>query len=302
MPAAVIALLSAAGFAATQVTAKRGLQTVSVEASLVVSLGCAWTVVAVATALSSPQAIELESAMVFGLSGLITPGISRWASVNAIDRLGPSVSSSLQQGMRPVLAVVAAATILGETIDPSRAFGIVSIVVGGWILGTVRSVTTNEDVPDGSQPVAPSPWRRAVRPGLIWPVLAALSYATSDILVNHELDNSPEPFLGATIGLGAAWGAWSLAAWTVPAVRRRLRLGWGIRWFVVSGCFAGGAILALYSALEKGDVSLVAPLIGAQPLMVFLLSRVFLQGIEHIERSTVLGGLLIVAGTTLVVL
>lgn len=301
MPAAAIALLASVGFAATQIAVKRGLRTVSVEAGLVVSLGCAWAVVTLAATFSSPQGIETGSVVVFGLAGLVTPGISRWAAVNAIDRLGPSVSSSLQQGLRPLLAVVAAATILGETIGPSRACGIAAVVVGGWVLGTMRRVTTKEDVPDGNQPVVSSPWRRVARPGLIWPCIAALSYATTDVLINRELDNSPEPFLGAAIGLGAAWGAWSVAAWVVPSVRRNFRLGRDIQWFVISGCFAGGALLALYSALDKGEVSLVAPLLGTQPLMVFLLSSVFLRGIEQIERSTVLGGLLIVTGTTLVV-
>lgn len=304
MSATVLALISALCFAATQVTAKRGLQSVSVEASLVVSLGCAWVVIAAAMMLSSPGPMSLASGAVFAVSGLITPGISRWASVTGVESLGPSISSPLQQGARPLLAVLGAALLLGEDLSWTRAAGVACVVVGAWTLGTLRPEVVSEPTVDGNperngKPPRPS-WRRAIRPGIVWPFLAALSYAISDILVKNELGESPEPFLAATIGLGAAWVAWGLLATTVPAVRKRLRFGPDIRWFVLSGCLAGVANLALYTALDKGDVSLVAPTVGSQPLIVFILSALLLRGIERIDRSTVLGGILIVTGTTLV--
>ena len=185
----------------------------------------------------------------------------------------------------------------------SRA-GVACVVVGAWTLGTVRPevvgetpVEGNRERSGGSQRAS---WRPTIRPGIVWPFLAAMSYAVSDILVKYELGESPEPFFAATIALGTAWLAWGLLATTVPQVRRSLRFGVGIRWFVLSGCLAGVANLSLYSALDKGDVSLVAPTVGSQPLMVFILSALLLRGIERIDRSTVLGGLMIVAGTTLV--
>jgi drug/metabolite transporter (DMT)-like permease len=302
MSATGLALISAFCFASTQVTAKRGLQSVSVEASLVVSLGCAWVVIAGATLLSSPGSMELSSVAVFAVSGLITPGISRWASVTGVERLGPSISAPLQQGARPLLAVLGATLLLGEELTATRAAGVACVVVGAWTLGTVRGEVVSEASVDGSDVDRParSIWRRGMRPGIVWPFLAASSYAISDILVKNELGTSSEPFLAATIGLGSAWIAWGLLTTSVPAVRKRLRFGPGIRWFVLSGFLAGVANLALYSALDKGDVSLVAPTVGSQPLMVFVLSAFLLRGIERIDRSTVFAGFLIVLGTALV--
>lgn len=308
MSATLLSLIAAFGFASTQVTAKRGLQSVSVEASLVVSLGCAWIVIAIATLLGSPGSMPLSSAAVFALSGLITPGISRWATVTGVERLGPSIFSPLQQGARPLLAVMGAALVLGEQLSMSRVAGVAFVVVGAWTLGTVASDTVGRSPATAAgygstadhAARAPASWRRAMRPGIAWPFIAALSYAISDIIVKNQLRESPEPFLAATIGLGSAWAGWTVLVAGVPAVRSRVRFGPGIRWFVLSGALAGVANLALYTALDKGDVSLVAPTVGSQPLMVFILSALLLRGIESINRSTVLGGVLIVGGTVLV--
>ena len=298
MSATVLALISAFGFAATQVTAKRGLQTMSVEASLMVSLAFAWLVITTATVLSSPAPIDAGSVMVFAAIGLVTPGISRWASITGVERLGPSISNPLQQGARPLLSVLGSMVLLGEQIGWSRAAGIACVVVGGWILGTVRAEQLSEDVPEGARRSRRR--GRAIRAGIVFPLLAAASYAASDIVLRGQLGRTPEPFLGAAISMGTACIAWNAIALSVPGIRRRLRFGPGVRWFILSGILAGVANLTLFSALERGEVSLVAPTVGSQPLIVILLSWILLRGIEHVERTTILGGLLIVAGTTLV--
>jgi formamidase len=51
-----------------------------------------------------------------------------------------------------------------------------------------------------------------------------------------------------------------------------------------------GPILFLFHALDRADVSLVAPVIATQPLFVFLLSALLLGQLERRERSTIVGG------------
>jgi uncharacterized membrane protein len=62
----------------------------------------------------------------------------------------------------------------------------------------------------------------------------------------------------------------------------------------------GSAILFLFHALDRADVSLVAPLVATQPLFVLLLSALILRHLERRERSTVLASLVVVGGTILV--
>jgi len=69
---------------------------------------------------------------------------------------------------------------------------------------------------------------------------------------------------------------------------------------VLSGVLAGTALLCLSTALRRGDVTLVSPVLASQPLMVFILSRLLLRDLERLQMATVLAGCSIVAGTLLV--
>jgi drug/metabolite transporter (DMT)-like permease len=300
LSAPFLALIATLGFAATQIAAKRGLQTVSVEAGLVISLGSAWIMIAAATILGSPRSIPLGSVITFAVAGLIAPGIARWATITGVHRLGPSISSPLQQATGPLLAVIGAMIVLGESLRIARATGIALVVIGGWFLGTVRPGTVTEHLPLSKSQATSVVWRRALRPGLMYPLLASLSYAITDILVKDELENSPQPFLAATIGIGSALVVWIGIGMMSPLIRARLRFGSGAGWFMISGLLSASAYLALFSALRKGDVSLVVPILGMQPLVVFILSYLFLGGIERIEPSTVVIGSSIVGGAILI--
>jgi drug/metabolite transporter (DMT)-like permease len=300
MSAPILAFIATTGFAATQIAAKRGLQWINVEAGVVVSLSSALITVAAATSLNSPGSIETKSIVIFAIAGLIGPGIARWATISGVHRLGPSISSPLQQATNPLVAVLGATIVLGESVGFARATGIALVSIGGWFLGTVRPATASELLPGSMHRSSGGAWRRALRPGLIFPLLASFSYAITDILVKDELEHSPQPYLAATIGIGSALIAWSVIAFVSPRIRKRLRPGPGAGWFVISGLLSALAYLALFSALEKGDISLVVPILGAQPLIVLVLSCLFLGGIERIERSTAISGSAIVTGTILV--
>jgi uncharacterized membrane protein len=62
----------------------------------------------------------------------------------------------------------------------------------------------------------------------------------------------------------------------------------------------GAAILLLFHALARGDVSLVSPVIGTQPLFVMVLSAMILRHLERRDRSTILAASIVVIGTILV--
>jgi uncharacterized membrane protein len=69
---------------------------------------------------------------------------------------------------------------------------------------------------------------------------------------------------------------------------------------VLAGAFMGTAILLLFHALARGDVTLVAPVIGTQPLFVMLLSAILLGHLERRDRTTVIAASVVVIGTILV--
>jgi uncharacterized membrane protein len=129
--------------------------------------------------------------------------------------------------------------------------------------------------------------------------MAAVAFAASDVLVKGGLDDGSVPAVGAAISTGTGLFLWYLAH-SLPVVRRRFRLGSRAWWLVISGALMGAAILLLFVALDRGDVSLVAPIVASQPLFVFLFSSLFLRKLERLERPTLVAGVIVVVGMVLV--
>jgi len=307
----VLALLSSACFAASHVVSRRGLEGTSVSAGYMVIVGCAWVVVMIPMLLDPPETVSTRAVVFFALSGLFAPAISRAAALGGVRALGPSVSVPIQQGLRPLIVVPAAVIVLNETFGWTRVLGVAAIVTGGWILS--REPERADELPAEAL-VAPGPaagqFATAVehrsrkstwgfRPGIAFPIAAAIGYATSDLLVKVGLGGGSDPVYAAPLSIGVGFLVWAVAHAFGP-VRRRFRLGKDAGWLVLAGAFMGTAILLLFRALARGDVSLVAPMIGTQPLFVMLLSAILLRHLERRDRATVLAASVVVIGTILV--
>lgn len=311
MPPEGLAAISAISFAASHVVSKRGLRATSVTAGFLAIVAVAWLVVAAAVLFDLPSAPSIWSVGLFAVSGLFAPAVARAAALMGVDKLGPSVAVPIQQGLRPLLVLPAAALLLGEGIGLLRIVGVVAIVAGGWILSR-RPADAAVDVSVGTVgPVATEPAQRrgalasalrssrGFRPGIVYPVAAAISYAAADVIVKRALELYPHPAFGAMVSIGTGLAVWGLAHVWRP-VRRHLRVGSDVGWLAVSGALMGAAILLLFNALQLGDVSVVAPIVATQPLFVFLFSVLILRDQERLYRSTVVAGVVVVLGTVLV--
>lgn len=313
MPAEAFAVLSAFCFGAAHVSSKRGLQDTSVIAGTVVVLGVSWVVISASMFVEFPSSTGAAAAIAILLViGLLVPGVSRVAVLAGVDRLGPSISISIQHGLRPVLSVLGAVVLLGESVSVPQASGIVLIIAGGWRLSRRPREEAEGKVAERAgasrQPVTTgtasrrSPGRvlAVVRPGVIYPVIAALSFATWDLVVKRTLGSLSEPAFAAMLSTGMGLTAWVIAVATVPSLRARWRVGRGVRWLGLSGLLGGVAILGIFHALERGDVAVVAPITSTQPLAVLLLSLLFLRDLERISPTIVVAALAIVVGAILV--
>ena len=315
LPVEVLALGSAASFALSHVVSKRGLRATSITASFIVVVTCAWIVVSIRAVAQLPFSLPTSSLILFAISGIFAPAIARSAALAGVSMLGPSIAVPIQQGLRPLIILPAAALLLGERVGPLRWLGAATIVTGGWILsrqlaerdqetgapqaGSAAATSTagpsrlsGHHLPVGSQ-------TRRLRPGVIYPVVAAIAYSSSDMLVKSGLNNVSAPELGAVISTGSGLLIWYLAH-ALPSVRQRFRLGRDAGWLVLTGILMGIAILLLFNALARGDVSLVAPIVATQPLFVFLFSFLILRHLERLERSTLIAGVIVVVGMVLV--
>jgi drug/metabolite transporter (DMT)-like permease len=287
---------------------KRGLAGTSVTAGYLVIVSSALVVVSLPLVVDPPDQVSGSAVALFAVSGLFAPAISRAAALAGVHVLGPSISVPIQQGLRPLIVVPAAIVLLDESFGPFRVIGVAAIVAGGWILSREPAVSAAPaEVPipqDERLEEAPPPRRRpfeiaGFRRGIVFPIVAAIGYATSDLLVKVGLGDTSDPVYAAPISIGTGLLVWGIAH-LFPSVRRRFRLGTGAGWLVLSGATMGTAILLLFHALDRGEVSLVAPVIGTQPLFVLLLSAILLRTVERRERSTFVAAAIVVAGTILV--
>ena len=297
MAAEAWAVFSACCFAGSHVVSKRGLQDTSVTAASLIVLGVSWAIIAIAVLVHPPAEVTSRAIVVYGALGLIVPAISRWAVLKSVDVLGPSIAIPIQQGLRPLLAVTGAALLLGEDVGLVRGIGVALIVAGGWQL----SRRPPEDRVGADGAVEPPGRRWALRRGIVFPVTAAVAYAASDLLVRSTLgDDLAAPSFAAMVSTGSGLLAWLLVVAAIRPMRASVRFGRAAWWLVVSGALIGFAILGVYQALSRGEVSLVTPINATQPLIVLLLSAFLLRDLERIRQITVVSAMAIVAGAILV--
>lgn len=297
MTAEAWALFSACCFAGSHVVSKRGLKDTSVTAASLIVLGVSWTIISIAVLFDPPGEVTSRAIVVFAALGLIVPAISRWAVLKSVDVLGPSIAIPIQQGLRPLLAVTGAALLLGEDVGLVRGIGVVLIIAGGWQL----SRRPPEDRVGVDDAAAPRARRWALRRGIVFPLTAAVAYATSDLLVRSTLgDDLAEPSFAAMVSTGSGLLAWLLVVVAIRPMRASIRFGRAAWWLVASGALIGFAILGIYQALSRGEVSLVTPINATQPLVVLLLSAFLLRDVERIRPITVVSAAAIVAGAILV--
>ena len=301
MSPTVLAGISAFCFAGSHVASKRGVESTSVVAGLLISLATMWVVLLGATILDLPGEIEGWAILVLAVSGLVAPAIGRAAAIAGVDRLGPSISVPIQAGVYPLVAVVGAATILDESITWTRFTGTVTIVLGILLLSR-RTALADRSAEAPTDLLGPTGGRfgRTVSRAVVLPALAGLAYGTSDLIRKQGIDLLPYPTFAALVAVSAALLAWSAVSLALPSVRERISAGRGAGWFVVGGALAATAILVQFHALERGNVSLISPIVAAQPLFVFFLSTILLRRIERVTVPIVIGGLATVVGVVLV--
>ncbi|MCK4703580.1 EamA family transporter, partial [Candidatus Bathyarchaeota archaeon] len=137
---------------------------------------------------------------------------------------------------------------------------------------------------------------------LVIPLGAASLYALSSIVRKTALTMLPEPVLGAVVGALAS-------LLTYPIVLRLMNRQGDIKftkgslpYFAAAGVSNSVAWISMFIATQRGSVSVVAAIIGANPLFGLILSALFLRSVERITPRIIAGCLVIVAGVMVITL
>jgi drug/metabolite transporter (DMT)-like permease len=217
----------------------------------------------------------------FFVTGLFAPGISQIFFTRAVGAIGPS-RTAVFVGVSPVLSAAIAVTVLSEPLHVALVLGTLLVVAGGTLLVRERLATGG-----------------FLSVGITLALGAALLFAIRDNLVRWAARGSAVPgFVAASASLASACLVIALVVLLQPDAVARVQRA--LRPFVLSGLVYGISYACLYSAFDRGRVTIVAPLVATESLWAVLISIVVLRHSERIGPRLLVAAALVVGGGALI--
>ena len=220
----------------------------------------------------------------FFLIGLLVPGLSQVLFTQAVRKTGASRTAILI-GTAPLFSALLAVALLDEPVRAGLVAGTVVVVAGGMALARERA--------------RPEGWHVL---GVVLAVVCAALFGVRDNVVRWaaERDANSEVLAATTATLLAAM--MFTLGWVLARRRRGLvaELRYSIPAFAPAGVALGLAYASIVVALDRGRVTVVAPLNATQSLWGVVLAALLIGRAEMIGRRTVVAGVLVVAGAVLI--
>jgi DME family drug/metabolite transporter len=284
--AIALALLSSLLMSFTTIIMKKGIaRTNPTSAMLVVTVVGSLIFLAVSLPVFQFDYLKSKAFLLFILAGIFAPALVRWLYFISLDRLGPSVSSSLLS-TAPAFTAILAIIFLKEKLTVSISLGILLIITGIIILEKSINTDTN--------------FRVQRKKDLIFPLLAAIFLGLALVFRKMGLNILDAPLFGVTVGFLTSLVFYSILFSISKSMRNSVSMNRNDLMFL---CAAGVSLttgwLTLFYALSLGDAIIVAPLASLQPVMVVGLSYLFLKDIEKITPKTIVGIIMVLVGVLL---
>jgi len=282
------ALLFSLLLGTASIFSRRGMETGSFRALLVISLAVGTAVFVPITAVTTGFASTPVIGVVYAAIGAVIGSVAgRSLYFVGINYLGPGKSLSVS-ATSPLYGAVFAFFVLDETITPLVIVGTLAVVLGIVVLSKdIRTQTEKEE------------FSNAV---VLYPLVAAVLLATAVTFRKLALDTGIAPLEAGTVNMVVGL----LAVLPLFATRwrdeildtDRAALG---NFVVASAVMAVGFIL-YFVGLQTTDASIFFPLVQTQPLFALVISAAVLGQVEVITRWSAIGSTFIVAGAALVVI
>ncbi|MBI4287815.1 MAG: DMT family transporter [Chloroflexi bacterium] len=300
MNGSVIALISAVCFAASNVCTRRGVLRVK-DASLGVYVS-----VFIAPPLFLLLALlwgDVHSIASFtwlgyvwlALAGVVHFVGGRSFNYLAIRHLGANLTT-IFGGLNLLYTILLSFLVLGEKITQGMAIGSSFIIIGPMLLAW----TGRKGNPGPDKGAADKP--RLSRKGILAGLACGIFFGISPLFIKLGLREGGSALAGTFISYVSAMLVLGMTMGYSPGRRsgvvhmeRRALI-----WFTLAGLFVGMAQLLRYTAINVIPVSVASPLIATNPLFLVTLSFVVNRKIESFRLTTILGVVLVVAGTVLV--
>ncbi len=274
---ALWALAAAAGLGAAMITTRLGLRYASPAAGAAIGVPSSTLVFwCLAPFLLDTGGFNLAAAGMFALVGLFFPAAVTLLTYSGNQRMGPTITSAVSC-TTPMFALSGAILFLGEGLSTGDVLGTAAIVLG------MLALTWSGGARARDWPL----WAVAL------PVAAAALRALAQVLTKAGLALWASPYaaglIGYTVSAVVILAVTRMRGQRAPTDRR------ATPWFVATGMFNGASLFLMYTALAKGKVALVSPIIATYPLFTLALSLLILRH-ERVPPRVALGAVLTVAG------
>ncbi len=268
-------------FGVSVLVSKQGLRYVDAQTGSMISIGTTTLIYcALAPFLVKAEYFRNPGVWVFIANGCIHPLISMAMGFEATRRLGATVSSTVSS-VSPWFTTLGAVLLLGERPGFNTLLGTLA-TVGGILVLTWRGRGKRT-------------WPRSA---LWFAVAAAVVRATNNLIGKVGLGLLPVPFMAAWVSFSVSLTG-SVLVFRLRHGRLPLRLPReGLKWFSLTGLCITAAILCMYTALGRGQVAVVSPIISAYPILTLLGSLAL--GQEVLDWRIVTGVLITVGGVVLI--
>jgi uncharacterized membrane protein len=287
--AITLALFSSLLISGTTIIMKKGIErTNPTTAMLVVTLVGTFILLGISLPHVQIEHLKSKAFFLFILAGILSPALVRWLYFISIDRIGPSMSSSILS-IGPAFTAIIAALFLKEQLTVSISLGIILIISG--------IITFERDIHNDG--------RTAVRhkKDLIFAVLAAFLVGLAIVIRKMGLNILNEPLFGVTVGFATSLALYLTLCLVFKRMRAEISLNRNNALFLCAvGVFLTAGWLTLFFALSHGDAIIVAPLASLHPVMVLAWSYLFFRDMEHITLKTVGGVIIVLIGVLLITL
>jgi drug/metabolite transporter, DME family len=282
--AVLLAMLAGASFGALTVAVQWGIRRNGdphVGALVAAAVGAAASA-AVAAPSAVVEGVPIGTLLPFFGAGLIAPGASQILLTLAVGHAGSSRAAILM-GTAPLLSIVIALMLLGESFRPLLVVGTVLIVLGSVTLAGERT-------------------RPELRGrGFALAILCAALFAARDNVLRWAARNEhPPPPVAATASLLAAAALILVYLALMHRDHLRTRLRQAVPAFAPAGIAIALGYNALLAALDRGRVSVVSPLTATGSLWAVLLAALVIGRREYIGRRVTIAALLVVAGGAII--
>ena len=285
--AIALALLSSLLISGTTIIMKKGIErTNPISAMLVVTLAGTLILLAITLPLIQLSHIKSKAFPLFVLAGLFSPALVRWLYFISIDRIGPSMSSSIMS-TGPAFTAIIASGFLKEKLTIAVGLGILSII--GGIIVFERDISASGKSGLGH------------KKDLIFALFAAVFSGLGIVIRKMGLNVLDEPLLGVTVGFLTSLLFYAMLCLAFKDMRAAISLNRKNTLYLCgAGVFLTGGWLTLFYALSYGDAIIVAPLASLHPMLVLGWSHLFFKDMEKITFKTVAGIVIVLIGVLLI--